>query len=281
MIGIIDIGTNTIRLIGYEKNIEILNIAVRSEIITDTEDGILSDFGADKLCNSIKYLIKEKDFEKIYALATESIRALKNKEEVKEKIYKETGILIDILSGEDEAECVYLGVKKEIEEDSGIIIDLGGGSVEIIGFTDDRIKFLKSYSVGTKRIKKEFSYNLYPTEEEIKNIEDYLEKVIEKEEIEGNLYITGGTAKSSIKIYNYLKKEEKPYIKVKEIQEILDYIKEKTEEDLKRIFDVRYDTIAVGIIIMKMLADIFGKEEIYVKSVGIREGYIIKRDEID
>lgn len=280
MIGIIDIGTNTIRLVTYENKKIISNIAVRSEIIRDAEDGYLTDFGIENLCNSIKFLVKDAIFEKIYVIATQSLRILKNKEKVKESVHNITGLKIDILKGEEEAECVFLGVKSEIAENKGIIIDLGGGSCEIISFNNEKITFLKSYPIGSKVIKNKFSTSIYPNDKEIENIKAYLIETVEKQETDGKIYITGGTAKTALSLYNSLTIAEKNYITITELKDILNFIKEKSEEELKKLFKTRYDTISVGIVVIKTLAEIFNKEEIHIAKASVREGYLIKRDEI-
>ena len=59
MINIIDIGSNTIRLVTYDKGKVISNFGVNSEIISDTKNGILSECGINKLC-SILLSLKQK-----------------------------------------------------------------------------------------------------------------------------------------------------------------------------------------------------------------------------
>ena len=105
-------------------------------------------------------------------------------------------------------------------------------------------------------------------------IEEYIIKTVKSEKNDGKLYITGGTAKTALS----LTKTEKKYITVKETGKIIQFIKEKSEEELKQLFNTRYDTIEVGIRIIKTLAEIFGKEEIYVPKSGVREGYLIKKE---
>lgn len=276
MVSIIDIGTNTVRLITYEKGKVTIDIALRSEIMRDTSCGNLTDSGIQNLINTIKYLISKTPNIKIYAIATEAVRVLENKEEVKEKIFNETGILIDILSGEEEGECVFSGVINDIDEKKGTIIDLGGGSIEIIRFNDRKIKTIKTLPCGCKTIKTKFSLDIIPENEEI--IEKYIKEQINPDETDGKLYMVGGTAKTVLKINNFICKKDKKVIKTEEITKVLEYIKEKNEKEIKEIFKSRYDTIAIGTIIMKNLADIFNKDEIYVKNTGVREGYLIKKE---
>ena len=278
MTGIIDIGSNTIRLVIYENGKKIKNIGLRSDIIYDTQNGILSEKGIENLCNSILFLTSKAENIIVYALATEAIRVLSNKEEVKDKIFKKTGLEIEILSGEEEAECVYLGVSQEIKEKNGICIDLGGGSLESIIFENDEITNINSYSIGCKKIKKDFVKGEFPTDEEIKDIEAFIEENVKKYNSSGNMYIVGGTAKTALKIYNYIKGENQSLIKTTDFENILGFIKNTPTEKLKELFKNRYDNIAVGIIIMKKIAEIYEKNEVYIKKNGVREGYLIKKE---
>ena len=110
MINIIDIGSNTIRLVTYDKRKAVSNFGVNSEIISDTKNGILSGCGIDKLCDAILDLIKKRENEEIYAFGTYAMRVLRNKEEVEKRVFEKTGINIDILSGKQEAEYDFYGL---------------------------------------------------------------------------------------------------------------------------------------------------------------------------
>lgn len=257
MKGIIDIGSNTIRLVIYENGKKIKEKAVRSYIINDSTDNILSKKGIENLCNSLIFLISDIDNIKIHAIATEAIRSLKNKEEVKKDIFEKTNISIDILSGEDEAECVFLGMMSEIEENSGICVDIGGGSIECIEFENKKITFAKSYPLGCKKIKNKEDLN-----------------IIGKREICGKLYMAGGTAKTAQKLYREIKGEN--IVKADEIEEIIELLKSLPDEKLKKLFPERYDTIITGLIIMQEISSIFGKKEIHIIKSGVREGYYLK-----
>ena len=277
MVGIIDIGTNTIRLVVYENNKKIIEKGVASEILKYTENKILSKTGIEKLCNSIIFLVSMCKSEEIHIIATQAFRALENKEEVKKDIFSSCGIDVKILSGEEEAECVFYGVMGEIgKEKSGIIADLGGGSLEIINFADKMVKDAKSYPIGTKAVKNKFSKDIIPIKAEIDKIENHIEETLKTKFNEGKLYMAGGTGKTALKICNNISGEEKNFIKVEEIEKILSYIESIPKEKLKEVFKNRYDSIYTGIIIIRKLAEIAGKKEIYIIKSGVREGYLKK-----
>ena len=89
MVGIIDIGSNTIRLVMYDQGKKLANISVTSEILHDTVDGHLTEVGTQKLCSAIEYLKNEAKGHPVYAIATFAFRVLSNQEEVKKEILED------------------------------------------------------------------------------------------------------------------------------------------------------------------------------------------------
>lgn len=66
------------------------------------------------------------------SLATSAMREAKNGNEVIEKVYKETGIKIEIIDGKTEARIVSKIAKTfSLDEDKYVFIDVGGGSTEV------------------------------------------------------------------------------------------------------------------------------------------------------
>lgn len=281
MIGILDIGSNTIRLVTYENGEYVSNISISSEILKDTFNKNLTETGTQNLCNSIKALKREAGDIKIYAFATYAFRELENREDVKKKILEETGILVEILSGKEEAECDFYGLKKEIgEEKSGIGVDLGGGSAQIFAFSGEQLDFYESYPIGAKRVKETFSKEKFPTREEKEKVEEYIEKALSSFDKKAEkLYMMGGTAKTAEKMYAFLKgRDTSGRIEVSELSQIINFIEKAPENIMKNVLKARYDNIVVGIIIMEKIAKKCGAKAVYVKKCSVRNGYIIKRD---
>ncbi len=281
MVGIIDIGSNTIRLVMYEKGIKLSNIAVNSEILHDTVDGRLTEEGTQKLCETIAYLKNEAKGKPVYAIATFAFRVLENCEEIKQEIYEKTGIEIEILSGKDEAKCDFAALIKEIgREKNGIGVDLGGGSAQIFTFEKENLMFFDSYPIGAKKIKKIFVKDVFPTKEETEEIKKYIGKYLNRVEGKSNdIYIMGGTAKTALRIYTHIKGTQNiRYIETKAIENIIEFIKEAPEDLIKNALRSRYDNIVCGIMIIEELAKAFEAERIYVLPCGVREGYLLTKN---
>lgn len=277
MVGIIDIGSNTIRLVVYEKGVKLSNTAVNSEILHDTVDGQLTTQGTQKLCDAIEYLKSTAENIPIYAIATFAFRVLDNCMEVKEKIFEKTGVRVDILSGKDEAKCDFKALLNEVGGDkNGIGIDLGGGSGQIFTFEKENLKFFDSYPIGAKKIKKIFAEGTFPTEDETKKIVKYIRKYITRvEEKSEVLYVMGGTAKTAYRIYTYIKGTQNiEYIETKDLNNIIEFIKEAPDELIKNALRSRYDNIICGIMVMIEIAKQYEAEKIIVLPCGVREGYI-------
>lgn len=282
MINIIDIGSNTIRLVTYDKGKSVSNYGMASEIISDTKNGILSEKGIEKLCKTVSELKKLKEDEEIFAFGTYAIRVLRNRENVVKRVFDETGIKIDVLSGKQEAEYDFYGLLGTIsKKESGIGVDLGGGSAQILIFNGGKLTSSMSRPIGCRRVKNKFSKGKKLEKSEIIKLREYIQKNLEtqKGKKTEKIYMMGGTAKSALKLYRFLSGENADIIKVSEIENILKFIDENDEKVIKKIFKSRYDNIAVGIVIMREIAEFFGSNSIHVKKCGVRDGYVTKINE--
>lgn len=283
MTGLIDIGSNTIRLVVYDKKKRIMNTAMPSEILADTKDGKLTREGIKKLAAIIlTFLEKAGDIE-IYAFATYAFRSLVNKEEVRDEIFENTGVMIDILSGEEEARYDFYGLLGAISrKEDGIGVDLGGGSAQIFLFKEGELKFCSSYPIGCRKLKNKFIKGKFPDDEEEEILREYI-----REKISGlsgahhkKIYMMGGTGKTAIKLYSFLKgRENVDTLEVCDLLDIIRFIRETPENVMKNILRYRYDNIIVGIIIMEEIAKMIGAEKIHIKKCGVRDGYIFKKEE--
>lgn len=282
MINVIDVGSNTIRLVTYDKGKSVSNYGKASEIISDTKNGILSSKGIEKLCNTILDLKSKKENEDIYAFGTYAIRVLRNKEEVRKRVFESTGIMMDILSGKQEAEYDFYGLLETIKpSESGIGVDLGGGSAQILIFDNGKLTASLSRPIGCRRIKSRFSKGQSVTKTEIVKIGKHIHKNLDtqKGKKAEKIYMMGGTAKAAIKMYRFLEGKNADIIRVEDLEKIIKFIEETDEKVKRRIFRSRYDNLVVGIVIMREIAEFFGAESIHIKRCGVRDGYVRKLSE--
>ncbi len=185
---IIDIGTNTVSMIIAQKTekkaIEVLaetefpvfigHEGLKNKIIT--VEGIARLQEAFTHCKKIweDYQIP---LTQVRGVATSAIRNAQNGNAVMQQIFEDFGVEVDIISGEQEAEYIYLGVRESLQfsDRTVLIMDIGGGSVECILGNENQIFWKKSIELGVQRIKDMFGKHDPMTDIEIQNLDFYLE----------------------------------------------------------------------------------------------------------
>lgn len=104
--------------------------------------------------HSFSHLLKVYKPVKMRALATSAFREAENGIEIVDRVFSETGIKIEIITGKEEAEVVYAnGLRDNMDSDkSYLYMDVGGGSTEITLFNNHEAIAAKSFNVGTIRL---------------------------------------------------------------------------------------------------------------------------------
>ena len=161
MILAIDIGSNTIKcLLGYAENGSVVRVYEKS-----LDNRILDNGGAlvqnadTMIAESIKTFISSakefaKDFQ-VKVVATSALRDSNCREKIIANVLRETGYLIKILSGDEEARLSFCGAMSDVLVDSSkrsAYFDLGGGSLEIVAGQNCIVDFACSIPIGAVRL---------------------------------------------------------------------------------------------------------------------------------
>ncbi len=168
--GAIDIGSNAVRLV--VKNIEkdpVDNSAILSQELLVRFPLRLGDdaFTRGKiskekvkqllhLMRSFRQMLKIFPVVDIKVCATSAMRDAENGEEIADKIYKKTGIAIDIIDGEEEARIIYeTHIERELGQEADYMyMDVGGGSTQISLIHSGKLVYSHSFNIGTVRMMK-------------------------------------------------------------------------------------------------------------------------------
>lgn len=181
---ILDLGTNTFNLLIVEtgccENHKV--ILSRKEPVKLGEGGItegrISDEafsrGIAAVENHLKYITNHRA-EVVHAYATSAIRSASNGLEFVTTIYRKFNIGIQIISGDREADLIYLGVKQAVDmgDRKHLILDIGGGSNELIIADSNTIYWKKSYPLGMARMLEKFKPSDPITTEEVIALENH------------------------------------------------------------------------------------------------------------
>ena len=279
--GIVDFGSNSIGLDIFDvHNNEITKKISQDEssvVSSYTQNNKLTPEGIEKLISILENyseVMQSNGVTTEYFFATASLRKIDNSDEVVNAVKNRLGIDINILSGDKEAELGFNAVKKlDLTTDKGLFIDLGGGSCEIIYFVDRNLSTVASMPFGSNSIYKEYVSGTFPNETERLNIQNRVISELKKVGIDNtnpidDLFGTGGTVhaiKLMLTSLGFINEDER-VIPVSMVGELLDNIKDDTEENRQKIIDVvpnRINTLIPGIIAVKTILEHYNVKNLH------------------
>lgn len=160
---IIDLGTNTFHLLIVEGTETLYKSSIPAKIgMGGISQGVISEEGIQRALTVLKGFRENIDkqgvtLDRVFATGTSAIRNAGNKEEFIQRVAEETGIKIQVISGDEEAELICLGVKQAMNiPETSMIMDIGGGSVEFIICNDEKVFWKQSFEIGGQRLMDKF-----------------------------------------------------------------------------------------------------------------------------
>jgi exopolyphosphatase / guanosine-5'-triphosphate,3'-diphosphate pyrophosphatase len=279
----IDIGSNAARLLiseampyrdGQVDYTKLCLLRVPLRLGFDVfERGYISDARAEQLVETLKAYRILMDIYKVEAMracATSAMRDAMNGPEVIERAEAETGISIEIISGQEEATILYETHIAEMLSGgrSYLYIDVGGGSTEVTLFGSNEVVFTESFNIGTIRM-----LAGKVTDEHWEHMKWYI-----KTHVRGFQPLEAiGSGGNINKVFSISKsKEGRPL----SLQLLKDYYKElsnTTLEDRRHLYQFRQDRADVIVPALQIYISIMrwaGAEQIYVPKVGLADGLI-------
>jgi len=166
--GIIDLGTNTFQLLISElQDSDFTILKEQKTPVRIGENGInRGEITPEAMSRAMLALesffsqIQLHQVDKVLIAGTSAIRNAANGLELVKKIKEKWGVETWIISGKQEAELIYQGVKLALNRPFPIILvmDIGGGSVEFIIGSDKEIVWKESFEIGVQRLKDKFHH---------------------------------------------------------------------------------------------------------------------------
>ena len=164
-LALIDLGTNTFHLLIVELPKtpgEKPHVLLRTKAgVRLGEGGISQGFIAPEpyaralhTLAGFKEEIELHEVEEVRATATSAMRVTKNGPDLVRDIFEQTGIQVNVIPGEREAELICEGVRQAVDlgTEAQLIVDIGGGSVEFIIANQTTIFWKQSFEIGAQRL---------------------------------------------------------------------------------------------------------------------------------
>ncbi|GAB3540382.1 Ppx/GppA phosphatase family protein [Spirosoma fluminis] len=165
---IIDLGTNTFHLLIVEKQETAYRTLFRESRPAKIgqagiNQGIITQEGIERALTVLTYFREVIDQhniapDRVATIGTSAIRVARNQQEFIDRVRDATGLSVQVVSGDQEAEYIYKGVwaAGSLDDRTALVIDIGGGSVEFILGNQHRIFWKQSFEIGGQRLLERF-----------------------------------------------------------------------------------------------------------------------------
>jgi exopolyphosphatase / guanosine-5'-triphosphate,3'-diphosphate pyrophosphatase len=279
----IDIGSNAARLLISDvilinnkrpefRKINLVRVPLRlgfdvferNEISKEKEEMILNTIKAYKL------LMDAYGVQHCKAAATSAMRDAVNADKILARVKKETGIGIEIITGDAEASFIYENhIAENLDKNhTYLYIDVGGGSTEITFFANGKLVFKRSFNIGTIRLLKN-------------QVDDFLwgemKDFVKRETKPFQDLVAIGSGGNINKVFSLSKRKEgKPL----PLELLKDYYKELSSfsvADRIRIYKLREDRADVIVPALFIYINVMrwaNIGEIHVPKIGLADGLI-------
>lgn len=282
----IDIGSNAVRLLikkvtriestGENKFSKVLLLRIPLRLGFDVfEKGEISPVKEERmrrLMKAYRHLMKIYEVDSFRACATSAMRDAKNGKGIIKKIAKSTGIQIEIIDGQEEAQMIYNNHIECMEDRNGnyMYVDVGGGSTEVNLLVNGELVYSRSFNIGTVRI-----LTGGVTEAAWQQMRDEIAAHTKNYPVI-NIIGSGGNIN---KLYKLIDKKDKrrKRIPISSLQSIYDKLKVLTPEARMDVFNLkpdRADVIVPASEIFLCIADVIRSEYVYVPEIGLSDGII-------
>lgn len=295
--GVIDIGSNTIRLVIYKWEgpgfTALLNKKESAGLANYVRsDGCLSQTGvrrAEQALAEFREILDHIPVERTYVFATASLRNIANTEAVVDQLRKSSGFAVEVISGEEEAAYDFRGALLATELDRGLLVDVGGGSTEFVLFEDRRERFAHSIGIGSLNLYTKYVNGILPGKKEYQALSDRVRRELEgclaevRQAQPQTVCAVGGSARAAgklIRAWDPALEWEDGGFSVKTLKKLLHLSCEDRDAFVRLVLrnaPERIHTIVPGMTVLYRTARYCGADHILPSPYGVREGYLCAR----
>ncbi|MGB6295495.1 MAG: Ppx/GppA phosphatase family protein [Rivularia sp. (in: cyanobacteria)] len=306
MIAAIDLGTNSLHMVIVRLEPQIPSFSIigkEKETVRlgdrDIETGNLKIKIMEKTITALRRfqeIAKNLNAEAVIAVATSAVREAPNGREFLYRIKNELNLDVDLISGQEEARRIYLGVLSgmEFNNEAHTIIDIGGGSTELILGDSHEERCLTSTKVGAVRLTSELITTDPISDQEYNYLKAYARGMLERA-VEGvlsnvnfgeklRLVGTSGTIETLANIHAKDASDSIPStlngytFTLKDLKEMVSRLRKMTNSERAEIPampEKRSEVILAGAVILQEAMTLLGVESIVTCERALREGVIV------
>ncbi len=260
------------------------------------DSGAIDDKGKKKLTSAVgeaAEIVEKLGCREMIPFATSAVRSATNSDEVLDYVEKQTGVRLEVLSGEDEARLTFLAVRRWYGWSAGRItnFDIGGGSLEISTGTDEQPDLARSLDLGAGRLTHQWFDTDPPERRRINSLRDYIDAELMGPAKEFARYGEPGLAVGTSKTFRTLARltgaapsSAGPFVKrtltAPGLRQLIAFISRMTAADraeLEGISADRSHQIVAGALVAEASMRALGVEQMEICPWALREGVILRR----
>ena len=301
-LGVIDVGSNTVHLLVVDAYVGAHPLPASSHKIElrlsehVNKNGSIARSGADALVKFTRECLtfaEDQGVEDLLAFATSAIREAPNGEAVLARVRNETGVELQVLSGEDESKLTFLAVRRWFGWSSGrlLVMDIGGGSLEIAAGIDEVPDVAVSLPLGAGRLTRVALSGDPPTSAQVKAVRKQVRadiaravRDISKAGVPDRFVGTSKTLRSLARLAGAAPSTDGPYaarsLSRRRVTALMSRLAEMTTAERSQLSGVsagRAPQMLAGAIVAEAAMDLLGMERIDICPWALREGVILRR----
>jgi len=286
-VGVIDIGSNSVRLVVYEgvtrSPTPLFNEKVLAGLGREVQSkGLLAADAVEQALGALKRfraLCDTMRVERLWVLATAACRDAKNGPDFIAQAERICRSRVDVISGKREAELTALGVVSGFHRPDGIVGDLGGGSLELVDVHGTRIKTGITLPLGGLALQDRASKSIKKADKIVKHA---LSGVSLKAGRDRTFYAVGGTWRALARLHMWqtgypLHVMHGYVIRAKEALEFSRLVRRVNPETLSQIeavADARRPLLAYAALVMEHIVRKAKPRDVVFSALGVREGLL-------
>lgn len=296
----IDVGTNSFRCIVVEvdpqEGFRILDDEKAQVRLGEglNQSGLISPAAQERAIAALERMCKiisGLGAQMVEVVATSAVRKAENRDEFMQRVKARTGLEIQVIDGDREAELAILSVHHNfaLDQQRFAMADIGGGSVEIVIATGRHKETVASLELGTVFLTEKFIHNDPPVDVELKQLRKYIRKALKDEEagkelLVGSLIGSGGTVTNIGTMvmamrgeqYESVHRYEVLHSEVVHLLAMLARKSYKERQSTPGLNPERADIIIAGLVLTDELMRYARTNKLRINAKGIREGLILQ-----
>src|SRR5271165_138596 len=295
----VDIGSNSVRMlaaeVGTQGEFQILAADRQVTRLGSSvfQSGRIGPDAIDFVCENLvrmAQVYRKLDVSGVRAVATSAVRDAANQAEFLDRAARALGSPVEIISGQEEARLIHLGVQLRWPRSGSnvLIIDVGGGSAEVIASHEGRLVEAFSKPLGAVRLTEVFLTSDPPTEAELHRLDKYIEEKLTApvrkigQAVFDRVIATSATAAAIVCAINRIPRPKRDVadrlrVGVGALRHFYNDLRARDLAGRRKVLGIgprRAELIIAGAAVFLRSLEMFKQRSLYYSAAGVRDGII-------